>query len=262
MNAHIDAKAAREWERSEPASESVRRAERMADATDPMHDERRERQADNHRPRERSHQETDEMKPTLAEKKQADIDYWRGVISRDRAEIAEAVQKVHASERNAAVEQPAQAEDAIARQGRRVTSRVAPAIVAAVATSFVATAQAQDIGFLRSLSESRTNAVHAPQQKPDQVQQESLRPAAPGLACAHIDQWQPVRSQPSDSAPVLGYTQAQIAVEGTAGGGYERVLYYNGKTGYVPEAALKPARTCSIAGLRPNGAPVFQFKAG
>ena len=46
MNAHLDAKAAREWERSEPDHELVRRAERMADPTDPMHDARREAQAE------------------------------------------------------------------------------------------------------------------------------------------------------------------------------------------------------------------------
>ena len=50
MNAHMDAKAAREWERTEPSHELVRRAERMADPTDPMHDARREAQADAHRP--------------------------------------------------------------------------------------------------------------------------------------------------------------------------------------------------------------------
>lgn len=51
MNAHLDAKAAREWERSEPDNASARRAERMADATDPMHDARREQQADTYRAR-------------------------------------------------------------------------------------------------------------------------------------------------------------------------------------------------------------------
>lgn len=48
MNAHLNAKAARDGQRSEPSNAEYRKAERASDATDPMHDARRERQADAH----------------------------------------------------------------------------------------------------------------------------------------------------------------------------------------------------------------------
>ena len=49
MDAHISRKVAQEWSRSEPSNAEYRRAERISDATDPMHDAQREAQANAHR---------------------------------------------------------------------------------------------------------------------------------------------------------------------------------------------------------------------
>lgn len=50
MERQISARVGADHIRSEPSNADTRRAERMSDATDPMHDAKRERQADAYKP--------------------------------------------------------------------------------------------------------------------------------------------------------------------------------------------------------------------
>ena len=77
MDAHISQKVAKEAARTEPTAAATRLAERQADATDPMHDKRREAQANAHKP----------MTP-----KQQAKDYERVNGAADRARAAEVKQ--------------------------------------------------------------------------------------------------------------------------------------------------------------------------
>ena len=86
------------------------------------------------------------------------------------------------------------------------------------------------------------------------------------LVCMSSDPWKPVYSQPSSSGAVIGKTLLEVAVKGETVNGFVPILFGPGKTGYVPatevrpfQSTIKPGLACSIAGLRPNGAAVFDI---
>ena len=92
------------------------------------------------------------------------------------------------------------------------------------------------------------------------------RPPNTLLVCMSADPWKPVYAQPNTSAPVIGKTLPQVAVSGRSINGFVPVLFGPGKTGYVPEAEvrpfqsdIKPGLSCTISGVRPNGSAVFNI---
>lgn len=79
--------------------------------------------------------------------------------------------------------------------------------------------------------------------------------------------WQPVLSSPYAGASIIGRTLPQIAAGNGWVNGYAEVLSYNGKIGFVPSSQikpyhsdLKPSGTCTVAGLRLDGSPVFALR--
>lgn len=98
------------------------------------------------------------------------------------------------------------------------------------------------------------------------VPKEDIRPPRELLVCMSADPWRDVYQSPSQSAPVIGKTLPVVAVKGATVGGFVPILFGPGRTGYVParevrpfHSTLKPGSTCSIAGVRPNGAAVFDY---
>ncbi len=85
--------------------------------------------------------------------------------------------------------------------------------------------------------------------------------------CMSTTPWQPVLASPYPSAPVIGQTQQMVAASIGWVDGYAEVLHYNGKIGFIPASTVKPYHsdinphgTCTVAGLRPNGTPLFAFR--
>lgn len=116
---------------------------------------------------------------------------------------------------------------------------------------------------------SRDNAATNPKRAPSAStapHTDTIVPLA-GYACMGIEPWQPVYAAPDAKSPQIGKTQMQIAVSGKQVQGFDEVLFYNGRHGFVPAAQVhpfksdvRPGGTCSIAGARPNGAPVFEYQ--
>ncbi len=92
-----------------------------------------------------------------------------------------------------------------------------------------------------------------------------FQPAEPWL-CKGTEAWQPIYSAPSRSAAVIGKTLPAIAVGGRNVSGFSRILSNGGHIGYVPSETIHeyrsdvaPGTTCSVEGVRANGAPVFAY---
>ena len=92
-----------------------------------------------------------------------------------------------------------------------------------------------------------------------------FQPAEPWV-CKGTAAWQPIYASPSRGAPEIGKTLPAIAVGGRNVNGFSRVLANGGQIGYVPSEAIheyrsdvKPGSTCSVEGVRANGAPVFLY---
>lgn len=125
-----------------------------------------------------------------------------------------------------------------------------------------------DIDFLDRLA-AQCNAELRPrpqQPAPAATPQERLRPAGHQWVCMSTTPWQPVLSSLYAGATVIGRTQPQIAASIGWVNGYAEVLFYNGKIGFVPSSQIKPSHsdlkpngTCTVAGLRLDGSPVFSL---
>ena len=133
-------------------------------------------------------------------------------------------------------------------------------------------AHAQQQGFtpqeLDRMSQERTKvfgpANHGPPPPLSSIpKQQIYQPKEPWL-CKGTKAWQPVYSAPSTSAPQLGKTMNMIAVGGRSQNGFARILFPNGRIGWVPAdtvhefaSDIVPNATCSISGVRANGGPIF-----
>ena len=92
-----------------------------------------------------------------------------------------------------------------------------------------------------------------------------FQPAEPWI-CKGTEAWQSIYAAPSRSAPVIGKTLPAIAVGGRNVSGFSRILSNGGQIGYVPSETIHeyrsdvaPGTTCSVEGVRANGAPVFAY---
>ena len=92
-----------------------------------------------------------------------------------------------------------------------------------------------------------------------------FQPAEPWV-CKGTEDWLPIYATPSKSSAVIGKTLSAIAVGGRNVNGFSRVLANGGQIGYVPSETIheyrsdvNPGSTCSVAGVRANGAPVFSY---
>lgn len=148
------------------------------------------------------------------------------------------------------------------------------ALTACSLTAVVVPAEAQQIGLtpqqLDEMSRQRQQAVGprnwGPPPPQSSIPKENLRPTGTLLVCMSADPWQPVYAQPDTSAPVIGKTLPQVAVSGRSVNGFVPMLFGPGKTGYVPEAEVRPFQSdirpglsCTISGVRPNGSAVFDI---
>jgi hypothetical protein len=109
--------------------------------------------------------------------------------------------------------------------------------------------------------------VQPEQPAPVPTPKEVILPTHGLWVCMGTAPWQPVLNSPSPSSPAIGQTQSQIAVNGATANGYAQVLFYNGRIGYVPISSIhayhsdvNPRIACAVAGVRPNGAPVFAYR--
>ena len=125
-----------------------------------------------------------------------------------------------------------------------------------------------DIDFLDRLAAQRNAEMRPRPEQPAPVAtpRERLRPVNHLWVCMSTTPWQPVLSSPYPGATVIGRTQPQIAASNGWVNGYGEVLSYNGKIGFLPSSQikpyhseLKPGSTCTVAGLRIDGSPVFSL---
>lgn len=146
------------------------------------------------------------------------------------------------------------------------------AAAALFGTAMMPSAHAQalpDIKFLDGIAAQR-NAEMQPKPEraaPVATPQERLRPVGHLWVCMSTTPWQPVLSSPYPTASVVGRTLPQIAAGSGWVNGYAEVLSYNGKIGFVSSSQirpyhsdLKPNGTCTVAGLRIDGSPVFALR--
>jgi hypothetical protein len=98
------------------------------------------------------------------------------------------------------------------------------------------------------------------------VPKEDIRQPNELLVCMSADPWKNVYAAPNVSSGVIGKTLPEVAVKGATVKGFVPILFGPGRTGYVPAAEVRPFRstvkpgaTCTIAGVRPNGAAVFRM---
>ena len=98
---------------------------------------------------------------------------------------------------------------------------------------------------------------------PHAVSHEDIRPADRLWVCMSTEPYQPVYAAPSTAAPVIGQTMSDIAVSGAWVNGFATILRGGGRLGYIPASSVRPYQplhpggTCRIAGVRPDGSPVF-----
>ena len=151
-------------------------------------------------------------------------------------------------------------------------SRRAFIVASLLATAVAHQAHGQglpDVKFLDGIAAQR-NAEMRP--RPDRdapvaTPQERLRPTNRLWVCMSTTPWQPVLSSPYPTASIIGRTLPQIAAGNGWVNGYAEVLFYNGKIGFVPSSQIKPYHsdvkangTCTVAGLRLDGSPVFALR--
>ena len=84
--------------------------------------------------------------------------------------------------------------------------------------------------------------------------------------CKSTDPYVPILAEPLPSAPVIGQSSGRLAV-GADRGDYASVLFFEGKVGWVPRAAVRPYHnefnpraTCTVGGLRPDGVVAFAVR--
>jgi len=133
-------------------------------------------------------------------------------------------------------------------------------IAALLGTAVVHQARGQalpDIDFLDRLAAQRNAEMRPKPEQPAPVAtpQERLRPVSHLWFCMSTTPWQPVLSSPYAGASIIGRTLPQIA----AGKGWVN--------GFVPSSQIKPYHsdlkpngTCTVAGLRLDGSPVFALR--
>jgi hypothetical protein len=105
-----------------------------------------------------------------------------------------------------------------------------------------------------------------PPQPQSSIPAEKLTQPGQLLVCMSAVPWKHVYAAPSATASVIGATLPEVAVKGATVRGFVPILFGPGRTGYVPanevspfQSKLKPGSTCTVAGLRPNGAAVFDI---
>jgi hypothetical protein len=156
----------------------------------------------------------------------------------------------------------------------RTTMIAALAAVSLTAIAAPTVAQQNQPGFtpqqLDQMSKERQQAIGprnwGPPPPQSSIPKEHLQQPSKLLVCMTTDAWKPIYGEPSASAPVIGKTLTEVAVEGRAVNGFVPILYGPGRTGYLPAQAVRPfhsdlnaGATCTISGVRPNGAAVFDI---
>ena len=135
-------------------------------------------------------------------------------------------------------------------------------------------AQARQQGFtdqeLGRMSEERTKvfgpANHGPPPPLSSVPKTQVfQPKEPWI-CKGTTASQPVYSAPSLSASTIGTTLPMVAIGGRPQNGFARILFPNGKIGWIPASTVheyvsefSPGTGCQVEGVRANGAPVFTY---
>ena len=108
---------------------------------------------------------------------------------------------------------------------------------------------------------------HGPPVPLSSVPKEQLyQPAEPWI-CKSTQDGLPVYSQPNASAPTIGETMSQVAVGGRSQNGFARILFPNGRIGWIPANQVRDyanefnrSATCQVKGVRADGGPVFSVR--
>jgi hypothetical protein len=115
--------------------------------------------------------------------------------------------------------------------------------------------------------EERGRVDHGPPPPLSSVPKEQLfQPAEPWI-CKSTQDGLPIYSQPSASSPKMGNTMSQVAVGGRSQNGFARILFPNGRIGWLPADQVRdyvnefnPSATCQVKGVRADGGPVFSVR--
>lgn len=87
------------------------------------------------------------------------------------------------------------------------------------------------------------------QPAPTATPRKRLRPVGHLWVRMSMTLWQPVLASPHPGASAIGRTQSQIAASDGWMNGHARVLFHNGKIGFVPSSEIKPCHSS----LKPSG---------
>ena len=114
--------------------------------------------------------------------------------------------------------------------------------------------------------EERGRVDHGPPVPLSSVPKVQLFQPAEPWVCKGTGDWLPIYAAPSKGSAVVGKTLSAIAVGGRNVNGFSRILTNGGTIGYVPSETIheyrsdvNPGSTCSVEGVRANGAPVFAY---
>jgi len=115
--------------------------------------------------------------------------------------------------------------------------------------------------------EERGRVDHGPPPPLSSVPKEQLfQPAEPWI-CKSTQDGLPIYSQPSASSPKMGETMSQVAVGGRSQNGFARILFPNGRIGWLRADQVRdyvnqfnPSATCQVKGVRADGGPVFSVR--
>ncbi len=101
---------------------------------------------------------------------------------------------------------------------------------------------------------------------PSVTESDIISPPLVPVACLGAVKGTPIYSGASRQSFLLGYTGAQVASTGQTWQGWTNVLFRRDQPGWVPSEATGsfgrpgfPSVRCSIAGIRPDGGPVFFY---
>ena len=87
------------------------------------------------------------------------------------------------------------------------------------------------------------------------------------FVCLGTEPWQPVYAKPDYASRIPNWlTQPEIAVTGNPVNGFLQILYYNGKSVFIPASQVHayrstavPDATCTFKGKNAQGRPVFGY---
>lgn len=152
---------------------------------------------------------------------------------------------------------------------RETLTLATASLLACLAGQAIAQSVPRDVEELRRAHQLDEEDRYAIPEKPRPrvTQPEKLYDTRYPFACLGADPFQPVYAKPDYATRIPNWlTQAAVAVTGNPVNGFLQILYYNGKTAFIPASSVhayrglnNPDATCTFAGKDADGRPIFAY---